>query len=230
MIDLKKQPLELVEKELNFHREMEGIKHCMGSREIVYIKNEYGVPAYACLVMERVSGDLKEEKNLSQKDKVNALLGSAKGIDEMHKKDIIHRDIKGDNILYDRKKKVAKLGDFGLAKYEKKEVTLKGKVEVAGTPKYMSPETKERFKFLQKQHVVSCLQSRDMVRLEELYRKEIKSPIPSTPADIYSFGIVMHEMFADPKHISSKEYNKDVCTKMLFNPDKKHYQIGRAHV
>lgn len=56
------------------------------------------------------------------------------GLNEIHSKNIIHRDIKSDNILLDESK-VIKLGDFGVSWiFEESAKTY------IGTPYYLSPE------------------------------------------------------------------------------------------
>ena len=58
-------------------------------------------------------------------------------ISHLHAQDIVHRDIKPQNIMVDSKERV-RLIDFGFSDLRK---SLKKTAHVAGTPYYMSPET-----------------------------------------------------------------------------------------
>ena len=61
------------------------------------------------------------------------------GIGYIHSKNIVHRDIKLDNILLDNKGHI-KIADFGVGKYAKPGVTL---YDQCGTPAYIAPEILE---------------------------------------------------------------------------------------
>ncbi|MEJ2617844.1 MAG: protein kinase, partial [Ignavibacteriaceae bacterium] len=94
------------------------------------------------IVMEYIEGvelkdKIKSESKLTE-ETINTAVQIAEGLDAAHKKGIIHRDIKSQNIMVTNDGK-AKIMDFGLAK-------LKGGLQITkigstvGTVAYMSPE------------------------------------------------------------------------------------------
>ncbi len=60
------------------------------------------------------------------------------GVNHLHSQQIIHRDIKLENILYDKEKKVAKIGDFGLSRIF--DYCLETQYTDVGTYPYKPPE------------------------------------------------------------------------------------------
>lgn len=66
------------------------------------------------------------------------------GLEYMHAKNILHRDLKTKNILLNRKRTIVKLSDFGISK----ELASRSLAStVVGTPNYLSPEICEGFSF-----------------------------------------------------------------------------------
>lgn len=70
--------------------------------------------------------------------KTKIVLGIAAGMRYLHSLDIIHRDLKSENILLDENLE-AKIGDFGLSKFTNG-VDPKSNTQRLGTPLYMAPE------------------------------------------------------------------------------------------
>lgn len=79
-------------------------------------------------------------KRPSLREALQILRQIGSGLDYAHKQNIIHRDLKASNVLFDTEGN-AYLGDFGIAKLlqvEKSGLTTTG--QAMGTPAYMSPE------------------------------------------------------------------------------------------
>lgn len=71
-------------------------------------------------------------------------------IQHVHSKQVLHRDLKTQNILLDKKKRVVKIGDFGISKV----LSSKSKAyTVVGTPCYISPELCEGKPYNQKSDI-----------------------------------------------------------------------------
>ena len=76
---------------------------------------------------------------LSVADAVYVAIVSAEALKHAHSQNMVHRDIKPDNILVTRKG-VVKVADFGLAKAMDEEVSMTQSGTGLGTPLYMAPE------------------------------------------------------------------------------------------
>ena len=72
-------------------------------------------------------------------DAVYVAIVSAEALRHAHSKNMVHRDIKPDNILV-TKKGIVKVADFGLAKAMDEEVSMTQSGTGLGTPLYMAPE------------------------------------------------------------------------------------------
>ena len=97
------------------------------------------------IVMEYVEGGslrdrMKPHKPLPVDDALRYTIGIASGLKEAHDKNILHHDIKPENILFDTKG-VPKVADFGIARI----VQSSGQdmSRVMGTVSYMAPEQLE---------------------------------------------------------------------------------------
>jgi len=96
------------------------------------------------IVFEHVHGSLfnllhvqKNSVDLSMPQRIRIARDAARAYLYMHSMEIVHRDIKSQNILIDQNLQV-KVCDFGLAKF--KADIGKGAMQYAGTPSYMAPE------------------------------------------------------------------------------------------
>lgn len=122
------------------------------------------------LVMELVEGDslrrIIKQGPLTIPDVAEITTQVCAALDEAHRHNVVHRDIKSDNIIVQTRANElhVKVLDFGLAKLrDMKTSNLTQTGAVMGTPHYMSPE--------------QCMG-------EEL----------DSRSDIYSFGVVLYEM------------------------------------
>ena len=126
------------------------------------------------MVMPRIQGEslrtrLDREHQLSIDESVRLASEAAVALQAAHDANIIHRDVKPENILLEGDERRALLMDFGIAKAaEDTDAQLTGTGMLVGTPRYMSPEQA----------------SGDQI---------------DHRSDIYSLGCVLHEMLAgDP--------------------------------
>lgn len=98
------------------------------------------------IMMELIEGkDLGEVLNvrekLSIKDTLVIALNLARALDYAHSANIVHRDIKPDNIILLSDSESIKVADFGIARVSESDEAQKTQVgSVLGTPRYMSPE------------------------------------------------------------------------------------------
>jgi tRNA A-37 threonylcarbamoyl transferase component Bud32 len=122
------------------------------------------------LIMEFVEGpnlrQVLQASKLAPDEALKVVPQICDALQYAHEQGIVHRDVKPENILFDKRGQV-KIADFGLAKLlgrDGKAFTLTGTQQVMGTPHYMAPEQVDR-------------------PLEVDHR-----------ADIYSLGVVFYEM------------------------------------
>jgi tRNA A-37 threonylcarbamoyl transferase component Bud32 len=99
------------------------------------------------IVMQFIEGEsvgdlMKREGALPIIDALELVLHAARGIAAAHRIQMIHRDIKPDNIMVDHDGEV-KVADFGLAKDLTDESGITMSQQAMGTPHYMSPEQAE---------------------------------------------------------------------------------------
>jgi formylglycine-generating enzyme required for sulfatase activity len=128
------------------------------------------------LVMEFVDGEsirdiIRRKGKFAEADAVRVSREALKGLLRAHELQIVHRDIKPDNIMISKDGAV-KIADFGIAKHAegaRSELTQSG--FIVGTPHYMSPE--------------QCAGSGD-------------HPV-TTKADIYSMGATLYFMVTGKK-------------------------------
>jgi eukaryotic-like serine/threonine-protein kinase len=96
------------------------------------------------LVMEFVEGEslgqkIEREGRMSEAEAIRIIAQVAQGLHRAHKQNLVHRDVKPDNILV-RPDGVAKLADLGLVKETDTDLNLTKTGRGLGTPHFMAPE------------------------------------------------------------------------------------------
>jgi serine/threonine protein kinase len=86
-----------------------------------------------------VQGIVEEKKTLQPEEALEYAIQVAKGLIAANEANIIHRDIKPDNLML-TKERVLKIADFGLARSMNPETVASDSGLIMGTPFYMSPE------------------------------------------------------------------------------------------
>jgi serine/threonine protein kinase len=103
----------------------------------VGVHNEHHYIAMEYLPGETLDDKIKKKLDIRQTLNITKQIASA--LDYAHKKGIVHRDVKPDNILF-REDGTAVLTDFGIARSTTSETKMTATGTVIGTPHYMSPE------------------------------------------------------------------------------------------
>ncbi len=137
--------------------------------QVVQIIDKGQVGQTYFFAMELINGislrEMLQNRSLSLKDALRIGAQIARGIDYAHEQNVIHRDLKPDNVLVDPRGHV-KIADFGLAgmKGNEKNIALTATSVAMGTVNYMAPE-----------------QRRDAKHVDHR-------------ADLYSLGVMLYEM------------------------------------
>jgi len=148
MVDKVETPVEAIKKEAEMLQSMD-------HRNIVKFHGVYYERCFVCIVMDKLDGgDLVEglQRHLKERGQINCLdvvhvaAQMAASINYLHQRNVVHRDVKGDNYLMDRKNMTDKqcmivLTDFGTACNASKTERLSSGV---GTKIFWPPEFFDR--------------------------------------------------------------------------------------
>jgi serine/threonine protein kinase/formylglycine-generating enzyme required for sulfatase activity/WD40 repeat protein len=110
--------------------------------QIFQVGEDNGVPFIAMPFLKGESLKTRQERvgRMSQKDVLKVGIQVAAGLAAAHERNLIHRDIKPDNIWIEEKTGRAKILDFGLVRATSEDAGLTQSGMVMGTPRYMAPE------------------------------------------------------------------------------------------
>jgi serine/threonine-protein kinase len=127
---------------LRFQKEAEIVKKLQ--HPCIVAVYDYGViRGRSYLVMQYMAGGCLSQRfqdpaPITSQEAVRLLRRIASALDHAHRRGVIHRDLKLENILLDERGDAA-LSDFGIARVkDNKNLTMTG--SIVGTPMYMSPE------------------------------------------------------------------------------------------
>ena len=125
-----------------FKREIQITRH-IGHPKIVSIYELFDAGGHLSLIMEYINGlSLKEYVKLIHPVKIESILSILRQLIDIltacHSRDVIHRDLKSQNIMIDKSGHV-KLLDFGIARMTSLSDLTKTGTSI-GTPEYMAPE------------------------------------------------------------------------------------------
>lgn len=156
--------------------------------------------------MEYVNGgDLKNRIDLGMNplEALELLVNIGSALDFAHKRGIVHRDVKPQNILF-RRDGTALLSDFGIAKEVQIDTELTSTGTILGSPFYMSPEQAEGMQVDGRTDIYSLgVLFYEMLTGERPYpgdtaikviMQHIQSPVPDLPNDMRQYQPLLNKM------------------------------------
>lgn len=92
------------------------------------------------ILLEHCESNLKKRiRKLTNEERTSAIVNLSLAMKKVHSVGIIFRDLKLENILFDKNNNV-KMGDFGLCTLIKTEKETLSRTQMAGSLKFMAPE------------------------------------------------------------------------------------------
>ncbi|KAI8827733.1 kinase-like domain-containing protein [Chytriomyces cf. hyalinus JEL632] len=147
-VAIKHMDLRLQNRKELIVNEIMVMKECGSHPNIVTYLDAYLVHNYLWVVLEYMEGgsltDVIQDATLFEPLIARITFETLKGLSFLHSKNIIHRDIKSDNILISRHGSV-KLADFGFSAQLLSE--KEKRTSIIGTPYWMAPEVVKQQKY-----------------------------------------------------------------------------------
>ncbi|MGO8754974.1 MAG: serine/threonine-protein kinase [Gallionellaceae bacterium] len=160
------------------------------------------------ITMEYLAGgtlSARIKKGLSVASTVFYMLQITSGLSIIHKANIIHRDIKPDNIMF-RLDDTAVITDFGIAKLEGASAGLTFSGHIVGTPSYLAPELLSG----DNPSIQSDLYSMGIMffemlvgkrpyrgaNVQEIFDAHVTNPIPELPSGLAAFQLIINRLLA----------------------------------
>ena len=154
IVALKTLTRELSKQE-NFVKRFQREARAMAKIDHINVVRVYAVDSFRGIhfvAIEYVDGQsvqdwLDQLGRLPVQDAVYIAVGCAQALQHAHSQNMVHRDIKPDNILLTTRG-IVKVADFGLAKVMDEDVSMTQSGQGLGTPLYMAPEQARSAKYV----------------------------------------------------------------------------------
>jgi len=165
---------------------------------------------------EKLKSHLKSGQGLELDKSINWIIQTAKGLKNAHDKNIIHRDIKSENLMI-TKDGLVKIMDFGLAKLNSSSGITKTGTSL-GTLSYMSPEQVQG---------IAADHRTDIWSLGVVFYEMLTGELPfKTEHDAALIYMILNEEFTPPSALDRKVPNQvdGIIKKMLQKDRALRYQ------
>lgn len=175
---------------------------------VARIIDRHSAEDYSCIIMEHFSkGDLSHQitKGISALQARHYLRQIAFGLEAVHARNIVHRDIKPRNILL-REDNTIGISDFGIARVMEKSYGLTLQGVILGSPYYMSPEQIDNSNIDHRSDLYSLgavfyemLTGKKPFRgnsLMKIFYSHLNNPVPKLPPLLREYQPIIDQLLA----------------------------------